>query len=154
MSVNEVFEALDELERNPETANHLGSYLQVGPADECTRCADDVGDHHAVVGLTPLGHDLPEVDYHVCSSCIEKATALFESWYPYDPQYLTSVAFGSESWRDTDCGSCHSPISEKPTIVAFEHVSPDGFESPFAGDFLVCEDCRKQLLEQLNGVSR
>lgn len=139
MSAATLVEALEQLVVDVEVE---------APAD-CDRCDSLLGDHYARLGFTPIGQSVDAVDIHVCEDCSEDVQSLLEEWVPYDRRYLQGIAFGTESRQGTDCSSCHSPIERNPTIVAFEEVGPGGFETQFAGDFLTCEHCREDLVQQL-----
>lgn len=149
MSDMEILEALEELQEEAEAIKQLTSELEVEPPDDCDRCDAALTEHYARLGFTPIGHEVGLMNFHVCEDCTDDITALFEDWYPYDRQYIGGVAFGNEPWKGTPCSSCHTEISQKPTIVAFERVKPGGYETVFAGDFLSCEHCRKQLVQDL-----
>lgn len=148
MSSSEVIEALEELQEELEEIERLASHLEVEVPDSCERCNRAIGDVHGRLSFTPHGHEVDPMDVHLCVECIDDVEELLDGWYPYDRQFLSGVIFGNETWRGTDCASCHSEISRKPTIATLERVKPDGFEALFPGDFLICESCREDLAEE------
>jgi uncharacterized protein with PIN domain len=125
----------------------LVSAEAVEAPNDCDRCGNNLTEQYARLGFTPIDQDASAVDVHVCEDCSNEVQSLLEAWIQYDRRYLEGVAFGTEPRQGTDCSSCRSPISQNPTIVAFERVSPDGFQTVFAGDFLICEACRNQLVQ-------
>lgn len=149
MSADEVFEVLEELQEELDAIERLASKLEVEPPDDCERCGNTLAERYGRLDFKPISHELDQRYVHVCTDCIGDATALLDRWLSYDRRYLVAVAFGSESWKNTRCSWCQSGISDKPTIVSFERVTPDGFANPFAGDFLSCEHCREKLVQKV-----